>query len=335
MSVDAGPALLRALYVEGPEENTRFTIELSRLTGHSVEHDLDRGDLQIVLSDTVVRDPPSPINLRGSAIRAVKSDLVDRDLRVRLDVPNAMWTQVAMVSDPKPPRLVIDLAALSRKAAAAPPAKPAFPTERKRSFTRKRPSATDPKTVGEAYKRGVSLAEKGKVEDAVEQLWIALSLDGAHIEAREALASLLLQTGRNEEAAHILDEGLTLQPNHPRFAKLRARILLERGETEQALSLLEEAAPRIADDPEYHALIAAVLLRRGEQAQAVQRYWRVLEIEPDRGAWWLGLAIALEAESSPAQALMAYRTAATVGGLSPDSRQYVEARIGALQPREP
>jgi MSHA biogenesis protein MshM len=50
---ERGPAELRGIRVNGPEAHTRLTIELSRLTGHSVEHDAERGDLHILLSDTL------------------------------------------------------------------------------------------------------------------------------------------------------------------------------------------------------------------------------------------------------------------------------------------
>ncbi len=59
-------------------------------------------------------------------------------------------------------------------------------------------------------------------------------------------------------------------------------------------------------------------------------YWHVLAAEPDRAAWWMGLAIALEGTRANGQALMAYRTAAALGGLEPGTERYVEGRMTVL-----
>ncbi len=329
-----GPVQLRGIWVDGPEAHTRLTIELSRLTGHSVEHDLERGDLRILLSDTIVVDPPAPVNLRGTAIQSIKSDLLDRDLRLRLHLGNAVWTQVAMLTDPQPPRLVVDLSAAPRTP--LPPAAPvqASPSPPRPSFFTKKPaSASDPQRAEKLYRRGLRQAEEGKFGEALGTLQEAVSLDAAHMGAREALASALIQVGQTDQALYLLDEGLQTEPGYPPFVKLRARILLQRGAIGEALALLTQSIPPVAADPGYHALIAALHLRRGEHRLAVERYWEILNAEPDRGAWWMGLAIALEAEGTPTQALMAYRTAGAVGGLGPESRQYVETRIGALEPK--
>jgi MSHA biogenesis protein MshN len=201
------------------------------------------------------------------------------------------------------------------------------------SFAKKPASASDPQRAEKLYQRGIRLAEKGELTEAFGALQEALSLDGAHLGAREALASALIQFGRSQEAIYLLDEGLQIEPGYPPFVKLQAHILLQRGALGEALELLTQATPPVAADPDYHALIAALHLRRGEHRLAVERYWEILKAEADRGAWWLGLAIALEADGAPTQALMAYRTAQAVGGLGLDSRLYVEARIGALEPK--
>jgi MSHA biogenesis protein MshM len=334
-----GPAELHGIRVNGPEAHTRLTIELSRLTGHSVEHDPKRGDLHILLSDTLVVEPPAPVNLRGTAIRAIKSDYFNKDLRLHLHLGNAVWTHVAMLTDPKPPRLVVDLSAAP--GTALPPAAPrkaapvaaARPRPLPSSFSKKSVSVSDPQRAEKLYQRGVRLAEKGQLAEAFGALQEAVLLDSTHLGAREALASGVIQFGRPQEAIYLLDEGLQIEPGYPPFVKLKARILLQRGALGEALELLTQATPPVDADPDYHALIAALYLRRGEHRLAVERYWEILKTEADRGAWWLGLAIALEADGAPTQALMAYRTAHAVGGLGLDSRLYVEARIGALEPK--
>ena len=165
------------------------------------------------------------------------------------------------------------------------------------------------------------------LQEALGQL---LERDPDHHRAREARAGLLIRLGRVDEAVGELETGMVLAPTRPGFAKLRARILSQRGTPAEALEILGRAPPPLPEDPEYHALIAALHQRMGEHGLAADLYRRVLGAQPQNAAWWMGFGISLEGEDAAGSALLAYRAAAALAGLGPESRRYVESRITAL-----
>jgi MSHA biogenesis protein MshN len=129
----------------------------------------------------------------------------------------------------------------------------------------------------------------------------------------------------------VLQHGRELAPAHRGFAKAQARLLMARGEPEGALQVLEQAAPSTQEDPEYRALAAALYQRQGKHAAAIEEYRELLRYNSRQAVWWMGLAISYEGQGRSEKALVAYRTAAAVGGLGEDSRRYVAERIQSLE----
>lgn len=186
----------------------------------------------------------------------------------------------------------------------------------------------------QAFHKAVQLLGRGEEDQARVALERALSLQPAHVAARETLAALLLNTGHISEAATVLRTGLRITPTAAALAKLYARLLVDRGDTVTAVTVLERALPKAVNDPDYFALLAAFYQRLGRHAQAVQIYRRVLAARPGMASWWLGLAMSLEATAEPTQALEAYERAQRAGGLQPKVLRYVQARIAVLVPSE-
>lgn len=209
-----------------------------------------------------------------------------------------------------------------RAAAAAP--------RRTRAAFGKTPHSPAATLREDSYRQALDLAAAGRDEEAVARLQQLLESEPEHERAREAQSALLIRTGRLDEAEKVLATGLMLAPGHPPFAKLQARILSERGSPAEALELLRRSPPPIARDPEYHALIAALYQMLGEHGLAADLYRQVLGTAPQNAAWWMGFGIALEGDGAEGSALLAYRAAAALASLGPDSRRYVESRISAL-----
>ncbi|GIX37550.1 MAG: hypothetical protein KatS3mg127_0789 [Silanimonas sp.] len=111
-----------------------------------------------------------------------------------------------------------------------------------------------------------------------------------------------------------------------------ARAALAEGRAGEALTLLDGLA---TPSPEAEALTAAAWQQLGHHAEAVARYRRALAREGDVGAWWVGLAISLEAEGQSAEALEAYRQAQRRGPLEAALADYVRARVSALAAEPP
>lgn len=111
-----------------------------------------------------------------------------------------------------------------------------------------------------------------------------------------------------------------------------ARSALAEGRADAALAALAEQPTTGA---ERDALEAAALQQLGRHADAEQAYRRALQREPDIGAWWAGLGIALDASGRGDEALVAFREAQRRGPLDPALADYLGERVEALSAGEP
>jgi tetratricopeptide (TPR) repeat protein len=108
---------------------------------------------------------------------------------------------------------------------------------------------------------------------------------------------------------------------------LLARLKVAQGDYDAAVRLLEAGT----GDPQLLATLGALYQRQGRAAESAAAYRRALEIEPAVGAWWAGLAIALESAGQPAAAPEAYRRALRFGGLDARLDRYARERLAALE----
>lgn len=163
---------------------------------------------------------------------------------------------------------------------------------------------------------------------AESALRAALAADPGHSKSSETLATLLLQQGQRDAAGQILSAALKQSPVQPRLAMLQARLLAEAGRDTEAVSILQTA--QSSGDADYQALLGALQQRLGNDIQAADAYRLALTSAPQRGIWWLGLAISLERSQQSVQALTAYRNALSDTALETQVSDYVRARIAAL-----
>jgi MSHA biogenesis protein MshN len=105
---------------------------------------------------------------------------------------------------------------------------------------------------------------------------------------------------------------------------------MDAGNLVLAREALSRNVPAIASDPDYHALYAAVLQKLAVHNDAAMIYRNLVDVQPDNGLWWMGLAISLEAISRNKDALFAYRNALNGQSLTPETHRYIVERIRYL-----
>ncbi len=181
------------------------------------------------------------------------------------------------------------------------------------------------------YRMATQLLNAGRGAAGEAQLRAALSADPTHGKAREALAARLLSQRQYGEADDALREGLMLRPADVRLHMLNARLLMERGEPDQAIAALQRLSPKLTEEPEFHALRAALLHKTRRHEEAAQLYRALVDLRPEAGVWWMGLAMALEANDEPEPALKAYDRAADQPDMSANLVRFIEERIRQLQ----
>lgn len=209
-------------------------------------------------------------------------------------------------------------------AVAAAPVKPA-PAAVKRA-PEPDPARRAARNEAEARRR----LEAGRPAAAVEAYRAALALEPERESAQRGLLAALLATGREAEAETLLRG---IEPARPWRAEALARLLMQREQAAEAAAALEAALPQAADEAGYLALLAAVYQRLGRHQDAAELYLGLVRLAPDRGVWWMGLALALEGQGEPARARDAYRRALRAGGLDAEVESYVRGRLQALGER--
>ena len=343
---------LRGLALDAGELRPRLTLDLSRAAMYTIESRPPGDQVHIRLADAVLTEPPPPLSLSRTPIQAIHARPIDEDLSIRIDLRDPVRTQSAMILREGSAAFVVDLFPDFSRALRPPPpvaaskdkvsetdpkyGKPAPPPPA--AVVHKRAPAkrgTSPPTQSEhaqrRYDYALDLVGRGDAAGALTPLKEALAYDPFHHASREALASILVQLGHSEEAGQVVAVGHRLLPGSTIFPKLQARILMSQGATAAALVTLKRSAPAVEHDLEYHALMAALYQQERQYTLATGTYRQLLEVEPDKAVWWLGLGISLEGAGRTADALMAYRAAETLRGLGAESQRYLGGRIAALE----
>jgi MSHA biogenesis protein MshN len=192
--------------------------------------------------------------------------------------------------------------------------------------TLREPSPTE--HAAQRYADALTALRSGDTLRAETQLRAALDQVPAHTQAAETLVALLLQQGRAQDAEAILATAVAAAPHAPQLLILHARVLAEAGRDREAVTLLQ--SPTLSNDADSQALLGALQQRLGNDTQAADAYRQALSRAPQRGAWWLGLAISLERSQQPVAALEAYRRALADATLDTQVTGYVRGRIVAL-----
>lgn len=187
------------------------------------------------------------------------------------------------------------------------------------------------------YQKGMRLQQQGRDAEAEALLQQALQMAPAHVFARQALASIQIEAGRMLQAEVLLQQGLQLAPAEKGWAVLLARLQLERGDRQTAIETLRASlghAPATAvHNAEAHAFLAALLQQQGgHDAEAASHYITALRLMSDRGVWWMGLGISLQASGEAEQAAAAYRRALIAPGLPAHLRVFIEQRLQQVSP---
>lgn len=188
---------------------------------------------------------------------------------------------------------------------------------------RETPEVIDRRTDAELKR----LLAKGRLADAEELLASVVAEQSAPM-SRARLARHLIIANEPARALAWLPETATRA--HPELRLLRARAQLALGNTDQALAGLEQSVPAVSQHPEYLVTLAALLQQEGRANDAVGRWAELVAYNDSQAAWWVGLAIALEADQQTGGAQRAYQQALALSDLSPTLADFCRQRLQAL-----
>ncbi len=180
------------------------------------------------------------------------------------------------------------------------------------------------------FRQGYKDYKNGDISNSLKRLNMALDQDASHVNARSTLATILSRQGHIELAYSILNEGLIQYPDQADWLKVYARLLLNDEKVFEAKEMLDQNSPTLPTNVEYYALKAAILQKLNEHNGSAKIYRDLLQFNPMKSVWWMGLGISLESLKRYEDALYAYQKASTNTSLAYESRNFVNQRITKL-----
>ncbi|PKF56736.1 hypothetical protein CW748_09670 [Alteromonadales bacterium alter-6D02] len=181
------------------------------------------------------------------------------------------------------------------------------------------------------YQKGLKLQSKGELVEAREAWLKAISIQVDLHQAREQLAASYFGANDVARALAILKQGIVLFPDYEGYRLLGAQIHYQQQQVQLALDMLQQ--PYLKATASIHALSLAGSLAQQLTLwpQAQQSYQKLVELEPGKAQWLIGLAIALDAQGQTAQALVFYMKLLVIPNLDKSLYDYAVERVKLLQ----
>lgn len=189
---------------------------------------------------------------------------------------------------------------------------------------RETPKAIDLRTSRD-LSRLLATGQTGEAERTLTELTSRQSAP----RSRAVFAREMLVQGMAARSLDWLPDALTNE--HANLRLLKARALLTQGELDGAVATLATRVPPVAEQVEYRITLATLLQQAGEADDAAGHWSELIAYDDSQAAWWLGLAIALEAGGRNRSAVQAYAQAMAMPGLSASLADYARERLLALQ----
>jgi MSHA biogenesis protein MshN len=180
------------------------------------------------------------------------------------------------------------------------------------------------------YRKGVAAYNAGRLEEALRSLRAALAEQPAHVPARQALVAILVDRAEWASAQAALAEALAADPRQAQFALLSSQIQVRMGDPAAAIRTLAAAVDDKAP-ADLHATLAGLLSQARRDREALAHWIAALGRAPDRGGWWLGFGVSLEADGRTGDAAQAYQRALAAGGLNAEVADFARGRVASLR----
>jgi len=181
------------------------------------------------------------------------------------------------------------------------------------------------------FQQGANAYRAGDMAAAIDHFHRAITAEPRHLQARRFLVTVLADQGDVDNARRFAEDGLGYDPRDPVLLRTLARIHFEQGDAGTALQVLARGQPALEDDPDYYALLAAILQRQAKHLEAADIYGRLLRFDPQRGVWWGGFGISMEALGRPVEARNAFERAQRDASAPANLRRYAAERVAAIR----
>ncbi len=174
-------------------------------------------------------------------------------------------------------------------------------------------------------KAAKKLYAQGKKNAAIQRLSDLMGRHKNNWSIQKALLKILLKEQRWQDG-----EALIRKLQKPKLQRLAAAQLLQaQGRSQEALDLLSSELPNLEEMPDYYQSMATLSQRLEQFSKAESIYKKLLLIDNQNGAYWLGLASAQDALESP-KAVSSYWRARQFNSKHKNVLNYINQRIRSL-----
>lgn len=174
------------------------------------------------------------------------------------------------------------------------------------------------------------LIQQGQMQTARLQLEEFLVVHQQATKVSLLLAQLYLEQADLDAADRLIKSEQASAWPLTQQVRLRALWHIASGDNEAAIALLSEHSAEAEADEAYRALLASLYQSTSRYTESAASYRRLLHVFGEKSAYWLGLALALDALEQNNSALEAYQRAYSFQPLQLEVKQYIEQRMAAL-----
>lgn len=198
-------------------------------------------------------------------------------------------------------------------------------------FEKKFTQLTQRQISQKKYLKAISYIKHNEQDKALTSMIKIVKQDSNFTLARQALYTLFSSIGKQNEAFDLLNENLELFPMNAHFIFEKAKLLVLNNQSKEALLLLEQISPSILKMPDYYNLMAVAYGKLNLLSKSGAIYQKLLQVNSNNAAYWLGYALSLEDANSINQAIGAYVHASEAIDTSPVIVGYAQDRLRVLR----
>jgi tetratricopeptide (TPR) repeat protein len=140
--------------------------------------------------------------------------------------------------------------------------------------------ALNPRYAEARYNLGLAFAQKGRIDDAMAQYQKALDADPNIAQAHNNLGNAFLQKGNLDQAIAQYQSALAIDPNIAQARNNLGDALLRKGEMDEAVAQYQKALAIDSGIVQAHRSLGIILLRKGRWDEAIAQFQEVLRLNP-------------------------------------------------------
>lgn len=175
----------------------------------------------------------------------------------------------------------------------------------------------------ELYEKSVYLFLNHQSKEALALLSSEQENSSIYIPVVKKIAALFMKNHQTNIITPLLTSALSKYPENTEIREYLGLAIFSEGKYKETVALLLSNQPPLIKHTSYYALLAASYLKINHLPEAIQTYSALINAEPSNPNFFLGLAIAYQAQEKPLIAENYYQNAIYLAPTNWSSRAFV------------